>query len=331
MKAFAITKYGDPLRPVDVPEPVVGARDVLVRVDATAVNSLDEKIRTGSFRQVLPYDLPLVLGHDVAGTVLAVGPQVQRFAVGDEVFGRPRTERIGTFVERIAVHEDDLALKPTSISLPEAASLPLVALTAWQALVERGGVGAGQKVLVHSGAGGVGSIAIQLAKHLGATVATTAGGSNADFVRDLGADVVVDHRTEDFGELLSGYDLVLDGVGGKNVETSLRVLRRGGRVIGIAGPPDPAFARATGANPLLRLAVTALSAGVRRRARALGVGYEFLFMRASGDQLREIARLVDEGAVRPVVGRVVPFAEIPQALAALGRGGLRGKVVATGA
>ena len=331
MKAFAIRKYGDPLRPVDVPEPVVGARDVLVRVDATAVNSLDEKIRTGSFRQVLPYDLPLVLGHDVAGTVLAVGPQVQGFAVGDEVFGRPRAERIGTFVERIAVHEDDLALKPTSISLPEAASLPLVALTAWQALVERGGVGAGQKVLVHSGAGGVGSIAIQLAKHLGATVATTAGGSNADFVRDLGADVVVDHRTEDFGELLSGYDLVLDGVGGKNVETSLRVLRRGGRVIGIAGPPDPAFARATGANPLLRLAVTALSAGVRRRARALGVGYEFLFMRASGDQLREIARLVDEGAVRPVVGRVVPFAEIPQALAALGRGGLRGKVVATGA
>jgi NADPH:quinone reductase-like Zn-dependent oxidoreductase len=202
-----------------------------------------------------------------------------------------------------------------------------VALTAWQALVERGNVQPGQKVLVHAGAGGVGSIAIQLAKHLGATVATTAVAANADFVRELGADHVIDYRSQDFEQLLHDYDLVLDSLGGKNLEKSLRVLRRGGKAIGIAGPPDPAFARELGANPVLRLAITGLSSGIRRRARRLGVSYEFLFMHASGDQLRRIARLVDDGALRPVVGRVFPFDQTPQALEALSKGGIRGKAV----
>lgn len=329
MRAFVITSYQGPLHEADVPEPTVGDHDVLVAVRAAGLNQLDEKIREGEFKQILPYTLPLTLGHDVAGTVLRVGSQVRGFAVGDEVYARPAKDQIGTFAERVAVAERDLALAPTSVTVEEAASLPLVALTAWQALVVKGGVRPGQKVLIHAGAGGVGSIAIQLAKHLGATVATTASAANADFVRELGADVVVDYRSEDFEAQLSGYDLVLDSLGGENLEKSLRVLRRGGRVVGISGPPDPTFAREAGLNPVLRLAITALSRKVRKQAARLGVAYEFLFMAPSGEQLREIAALVDSGVLRPQVGKVSTFDETPQALATLAEGGFRGKAVVT--
>jgi NADPH:quinone reductase-like Zn-dependent oxidoreductase len=329
MKAFVVTNYGEPLREADVAEPTVGEGDVLVQVQAAGLNQLDEKIRRGEFKQILPYKLQLILGNDVAGTVIRVGAKVRRFKPGDEVYGRPAKDRIGTFAERIAVAEEDLALKPASASMAEAGSLPLVALTAWQALVEQGNVRAGQKVLIHAGAGGVGSIAIQLAKHLGATVATTASGSNAAFVRELGADVVIDYRNEDFEQHLSGYDLVLDSLGGENLEKSLRVLKPGGKAIGISGPPDPEFARQEGLNPVLRLAVTLLSSRIRRQARKLGVSYEFLFMRASGDQLRQISALVDGGVLRPVVGKVFDFAQTPQALQSLADGGIRGKAVLT--
>ena len=330
MRAFVVSQYKEPLQQADVPEPVVGEHDVLVQVRAAGLNVLDEKIRAGEFRQILPYKLPQILGNDVAGTVIGVGARVQGFRLGDEVYGRPDKNRIGTFAERIAVAEADLALKPVSVSFEEAASLPLVALTAWQALVERGNLRPGQRVLIHAGSGGVGSVAIQLAKYLGATVATTVSAGNADFVRELGADVVVDYRSQDFEQLLAGYDLVLDSLGGKNLEKSLRVLRPGGRVIGIAGPPDAAFARELGANPLLRLAMTALSSRIRRQARRLGVIYEFLFMHASGDQLRQITALVDDGVLRPVVGRVFDFDQTVQAVQSLEAGGIRGKAVITG-
>lgn len=329
MRAFVVTRYKEPLQEADVPEPVVGEHDVLVRVDAAGLNPLDEAIRAGAFKQILPYRLPLILGNDLAGTVIRVGAKVRGFKPGDEVYARPDKDRIGTFAERIAVAEADLALKPASISMEEAGSLPLVALTAWQALVERGNLQPGQKVLIHGGAGGVGSIAIQLAKHLGATVATTASGSNADFVRELGADIVVDYRTQDFEQVLHGYDLVLDSLGGENLQKSLRVLRPGGKAIGIAGPPDPAFAREIGLNPLLRLAITALSSKIRTQAKKLGVSYEFLFMRASGEQLRQISSLVDQGVLRPVVGKVFDFAQTPQAMQSIASGGIRGKSVVT--
>lgn len=327
MRAFTLSKYKNPLAESTVPEPLVTEHDVLIRVQAAGLNQLDEKIRVAEFAQILPYRLPITLGHDVAGTVIRVGSAVRGFKPGDEVYSRPGGDHIGTFAERIAVPEDDVALKPVSITMEEAGSLPLVALTAWQALVEIGDVRPGQKVLIHSGAGGVGSIAIQLAKHLGATVATTASASNSDFVRELGADTVIDYRTESFEQVLSGYDFVLDGVGGDNLEKSLRVLRRGGTAVGIAGPPTPAFAKKAGLNPVLRLAIGALSAKVRRQARRLGVNYEFLFMRANGDQLREIAALVDAGELRPVVGRVFPFDDTVEGLASLARGGFRGKAV----
>ncbi|WP_156761949.1 NADP-dependent oxidoreductase [Microbacterium karelineae] len=330
MKAFAFDKYTHPIRQTEVPEPEVGDRDVLVRVAAAGVNPVDEKIRDGEFKAILPYKTPLVLGHDVAGTVIRTGASVTQFTPGDQVFARPRDGRIGTFAERIAIDEADLALAPATISLVEAASLPVVALTAWQALVVRGKVQPGQKVLIHAGAGGVGAISIQLAKHLGAQVATTASGKNADVVRDLGADIVIDYRTQDFEAELSGYDLVLDSLGGENLAKSLRVLRPGGKAIGISGPPDPALAKAAGLNPVMRLAVAALSAKIRRQAKKLGVSYEFLFMAASGDQLRRIAALVDDGTLRPVVGKTFSFDQTPQALTALATGGTRGKTVITG-
>ena len=261
--------------------------------------------------------------------MVAVGAKVSAFKVGDEVYSRPNKDRIGTFAERIAVAEADLAPKPESLSVIEAASLPLVALTAWQAVVEKGNVQPGQKVLIHAGAGGVGSIAIQLAKHRGATVATTVSAANADFVRDLGADIVIDRRAKDFEQLLAGYDLVLDSLGGENLQKSLRIVKPGGIVIGISGPPDPAFARHADLNPLLRLAITALSRKIRKQASRLQVRYEFLFVRASGDQLRHIAALVDDGALRPRVAEVFDFNQTPHALQAMTEGCFCGKAVIT--
>ena len=327
MRAFILSKYKTAVHEADVPEPVVGENDVLVRVQAAGLNQLDEKIRIGEFKAILPYRLPIILGHDVAGTVIRVGARVRRFKAGDEVYARPRDHRIGTFAERIAIDESDVALKPTSIAMDEAGSLPLVALTAWQALVELGGVRPGQKVLIHAGAGGVGSIAIQLAKHLGAQVATTTSAPNAEFVRLLGADLVIDYRKQDFEKLLSGYDFVLDSLGGENLEKSLRILRPGGKAIGISGPPTPEYAREAGLNAVLRLAITGLSRRIRSQAKRLGVDYTFLFMRASGDQLREVAELVDGGVIRPIVGRVFSFDETVDGLDSLTKGGIRGKAV----
>lgn len=327
MHAFGITGYKQPLAPIDVPEPVIGPRDVLVDAEAAGLNHLDEKMRAGEFRAILRVAMPLVLGYDVAGTVLKVGDQVRDFAPGDRVFGRPAAG--GTFTERVAVPEDELALVPAVLSTAQAGGLPLVALTAWQALVEQGHLRAGQKVLIHAGAGAVGSLAIQLAKHLGASVATTASGTGIDLARELGADVVVDYRTQDFEAALSGYDLVLDSLGGENLTRSLRVLRPGGKAIGIAGPPEPAFARQAGLNPALRLAIAALSSKVRRHAKKLGVTYEFLFMHASGDQLQQISALLQDGTLRPLSVETFPVEQTPEALAGLAAGRIRGKAVIT--
>src|SRR3954447_9572655 len=271
MRAFVVEHYGeDGLRAADVSEPEVGDGDVLVKVSAASINPLDIMVRAGEFKRLLNYQTPFVLGHDVAGVVTRVGPAVRDFQVGDEVFARPRDLRIGTFAQYIAIDQDDVAPKPASLTLHEAAALPLVSLAAWQALVDRADVKPGQKVLVHAGSGGLGSTVIQLAKHLGATVATTASAKNAELVRDLGADVVIDYRTEDFAEVLSGYDLVLDSLGGENLERSLTVLKPGGKAIGISGPPDPSFAQQLGANVVMKGAVALISAGIRRKARRLG-------------------------------------------------------------
>ncbi len=331
MKAFVVEKYGrDGPRAADVPEPTVGRRDVLVRVSAASINPLDKMTRNGEFKQLIKRKPPFVLGHDMAGVVTEAGADVRDFNVGDEVYARPRDLRIGTFAEYIAIDQDDVAPKPNSLTLEEAAAVPLVALAAWQILVDRAHLQPDQKVLVHAGAGGLGSTVIQLAKHLGAVVATTSDTATADLVRNLGADVVVDYTKQDFSHVLSGYDLVIDSLGSQNLEKSLTVLKPGGLAIGVAGPPDAGFARQLGAPAILGVVMTLLSRKIRKRAKELGVRYEFFFMQASGSQLRELGALYDAGMLRPVIDRTFPFEQTTEAMAYLEQGRTKaGKVVVT--
>ena len=329
MKAFFIDRYGkkNGARIGERPDPELRDGDVLVQVHAAGVNPLDSKLRDGEFKLILPYRLPLILGNEVAGVVVRVGPKVKRFKPGDEVYARPDKDHIGTFAEFIAIREADVAIKPKNLSMEEAASIPLVGLTAWQALIEKANLKRGQKVLIHAGSGGVGTFAIQLAKHIGATVATTTSTANVDMVRNLGADVVIDYKKDDFEKALSGYDVVLNSLGKDTLEKSLHVLKPGGKLISISGPPDPDFARELGSGWFLRLVMRLLSSGIRKKAKRYRVGYSFLFMRASGDQLREITSLIDSGIIRPVVDRIFPFASTSDALAYIETGRARGKVV----
>lgn len=330
MKAFILDRYKAPsLRYGDLPEPVSGPDDVVVEVEAASLNQLDAKIQGGAFKPILPYKTPLILGHDLAGTVLSVGTNVRRFKPGDAVYGRPRDGRIGTFAERIAVHQDDLALKPANLSMEEAASIPLVGLTAWQVLMELAQIRPGQKILIHAGSGGVGTFAIQLAKHLGATVATTASAANTAMVKELGADVVVDYRSQKFEQELSGYDVVLNSLDATTLETSLKVLKPGGKLISISGSPDPAFARAKGLNAVLRLVLRFMSAGIRRKAKRAGIRYSFLWMHADGEQLTRITKLIEDGTIRPVVDRTFAFEKLNDAFAYIETGRAKGKVVVT--
>ena len=329
MKAFILDRYKKKgtLRSGGRPEPTVGDNDVLVEIHASGLNILDSKIRDGEFKLILPYRPPFILGHDVAGTVVRVGSKVRRFKPGDEIYSRPRDGRVGTFAEYIAINEADVALKPRNVSMEEAASIPLVGLTAWQALLERAKLEKGQKVLIHAGSGGVGTFAIQLAKHLGATVATTTSTANVDLVKSLGADVAIDYKRKDFEKVLSGYDVVLNSLDADTLRKSLSVLKPGGKLISISGPPDPDFAREQGLNWVLKQVIRLLSFGIRRKAKGRRISYSFLFMRANGEQLSQITSLIEAGIIRPVMDRVFPFEATNEALAYVEAGRSKGKVV----
>ena len=329
MKAFIVDRYkrNGALRLGDMPEPEVRDSDVLVAIHAASLNPLDAKIRDGEFKLILPYRLPLILGNDLAGVVVRVGSRVRGFKSGDEVYARPSQDRIGTFAEFIAMNEADVALKPRTLSMEEAASVPLVGLTAWQVLIERAKLKKGQKVLIHAGSGGVGTFAIQLAKHVGATVATTTSTANVDLVRSLGADVVIDYKKDDFTKVLNGYDVVLNSLGKDTLEKSLKVLKPGGRLISISGPPDMAFARESGLNWFFQQVMRLLSFGIRRKARRLGVSYSFVLMQSNGEQLSKITTLIESGIVRQVVDQVFPFQATNEAMDYLAAGRAKGKVV----
>ena len=329
MKAFIIDRYSkqNPMRLGEMPAPELRDDDVLIEVHAASLNLLDSKIKSGEFKLILPYRMPLVLGHDVVGVVTQVGSRVRRFKVGDEVYSRPPDHRIGTFAQFIAVNENDVAPKPKNITMEEAASIPLVGLTVWQALVERANLKKGQKVFIQAGSGGVGTFAIQLAKHIGATVATTTSIANTGLVKNLGADIVIDYKKDDFEKVLQNYDVVLHSQDAAALDKSLRVLKPGGTLISISGPPDPTFAREIGAPWFVSLIVRLLSSGVRKKATRLDLKYSFLFMRANGHQLREITRLIEAGAIRPVIDRVFPFESTNEAMAYIEAGRAKGKVV----
>lgn len=327
MKAAYINRYGN-INDVlldEQPKPVLTKNEVLIKVHAASINPLDLRVLKGEFKTILPVKFPFILGNDFAGIVVEIGSSVTQFKVGDDVYAK--TDLNGAFAEFTVVQQSSLALKPDNISMELAASLPLVSLTAWQALVEIANVQVGQKVLIHAGSGGVGSIAIQLAKHLGATVATTTSSKNIAWVKALGADIVIDYKTTDFEQEIKDYDVVLDTQGGKFLEKSLNVLQRRGRIVSISGPPDQAFAEAIKANWLLKCIILLLSWSIRHKAKKAGISYSFLFMKPNGQQLSEISHLVETGKINPVVDSVYGFSQIKEALEYVNTGRAKGKVI----
>ncbi len=326
MKAFVIDRFGGPLHAADMPKPQPGRGDLLVQVHAASLNPVDYKIRDGKLKAIVTYRLPLILGNDFAGVVAAVGADVRQFKVGDAVYARADKDRIGSLAEFIVVREDSAAPKPATLSMEQAAAVPLVALTALQAF-DRAGLKAGQKVLIHAGSGGVGTVAIQLAKQRGAYVATTTSTANVGWVQALGADRVIDYKTDDFATELRDYDMVFDTLGGETTQASLAVLKPGGWLVSVSGPPDPGFAREWKLGWVKEQVMRLLSMRIRKLARQRGVNYAFLFMHPSGAQLRELGAMIDAGALRPVVDRVFPFEESAEALAYLETGRAKGKVV----
>ena len=332
MRAYVLTRYGGPgaMEFRDVPAPQPGAGDVRIRVAAAGLNPVDFKFRRGALRPISHVRLPIVAGCEVAGTVEAVGPGPNRFAIGDRVYARVDKKRLGAFAEFVCVQQEFVAAMPSSLGFADAAGLPLAGLTALQALRDELGVGRGTRLFISGGAGGVGTLAIQLAKYYGAEVTTTASVRGDALVRRLGADRVVDYSRENFAEVLHDYDAVLDLVGGKTLRDSFRILRSGGRVVSIAGVPEPLTAtKDLGSPPLITAAFRLMSTGMRRRARKAKAIYRYLFMHPSGDDLRTLAALVDAGHVQPVMDRTYPFAEIGGAFAALEQGHAKGKIVVT--
>ena len=329
MKAAFIRRYGGNhvVELGELPAPQAGPGELLVAVHAASVNPVDFKIRDGLLKMIVPFGFPLILGNDLSGVVQAVGAGVTRFRPGDAVFARLDKQRIGAFAEFAVVAEADAAAKPASLTHIEAAAVPLAGLTAWQALFEIGGLKAGQKVLIHGGSGGVGSFAIQFARHAGATVATTVGARNAEMARRLGADIVIDYKAQRFEDVVSDQDLVFDTQAGDIQHRSFAVLRRGGVLVSIAGKPDGRLVREFGLNPLLGVLLDFLSRKTLRLAKRHGVRYEYLFMHPSGEQLERIGRLLTEGGVRTIIDKVFPLEQVRDALAYSEAGHATGKVV----
>lgn len=329
MKALILKKYGGPDQVVfaDIPKPALKPDEILVRVHAVGLNPIDNMIPKGSFKPILRFQLPATLGSDLAGVVVETGSRVTSFKAGDAVFASIFDLGIGSLAEFAVVPESAAAPKPSNLDFVQAASIPMVGLTVWQALKERARVKPGQKVFVPAGSGGIGTFAIQLAKHLGAKVGTTTSTANVDLVRSLGADEVIDYKKQEFEHLLRDYDVVLGTIKGDTLEKSLRILRPNSRIVSLIGPPDMAFARARGMNFFMKFVFGLLSGGIIRGAKKRGAEYSFLFVHPDGGQLAEIGKLIEAGKIRPVIDKVFPFSEAKEALSYLEKGRARGKVV----
>ncbi|AUZ59534.1 Bifunctional protein/zinc-containing alcohol dehydrogenase/quinone oxidoreductase [Pseudomonas sp. XWY-1] len=329
MQALTFKRYGKSpdIGLADVPRPTPKADELLVHVHAAGLNPIDNMIPTGMFKPVLHFQLPATLGSDLAGIVTEVGSNVTRFKPGDAVFASLFDLGTGAIAEFAVVPESAAALKPANLSFEQAASIPMVGLTSWQALKERLKLQAGQKVFIPAGSGGIGTFAIQLAKHLGAKVGTTTSTGNVDLVRALGADEVVDYKTQDFEAVLRDYDAVLGTVRGDAIKKSLSILRPGSQIVSLIGPLDAAFARAKRLNLLLTFVFGLMSRKIMRLAKRRNVQYSFLFVQPDGAQLAEIGKLLDAQRIRPVIDRVFPFEDAKSALEYLAQGRSKGKVV----
>lgn len=282
-----IEEYGgkETLKEVELESPSAGENQVVVESYATSVNPIDWKVREGYLKEKLPFNFPIILGWDVAGVVKSVGDNVKNFKEGDRVFARPATTSSGTYAEEVVVDAHLLAHMPENITFEEAASVPLVGMTAWQCLIDFADVKKGDKVLIHAGAGGVGSFAIQLAKYKGAYVATTASGKNLEYLQSLGADQVINYVEEDFSKVLEEYDVVIDTIGGEVLDKSFLVLNGGGRLVSIVDMPD------------------------KEKAKEKGVRSGAVWLEPNGEQLQQIGALMEEGQIKATIGHRFPFGE----------------------
>ncbi|MCY0094283.1 NADP-dependent oxidoreductase [Hoeflea ulvae] len=305
MKAAIINNYATDVEIADVPDPVLDADSVLIQVHAASLNPIDNIVRAGQMKDIIPLSFPHVMGYDVSGVVSKIGANVAGIKLGDAVYARPNQDDAGSLAEVARIKADELALKPAGLSHAEAASIPLAGLTAWQALVDKAALKAGQKILIHAGSGGVGTLAIQIAKHIGAHVATTTSAGNADLVRSLGADEVIDYRTENFEDSVSDYDVVFDMLGGETMERSFGVLKKGGVLVSIKGQDT------------------------NNLAEKHGVRFEWFFMSPNGAQLSELSALIDKGIVKPVIDSSYELADVAAAYDKLADGHAVGKIVVT--
>ncbi|OME08386.1 NADPH:quinone reductase [Paenibacillus odorifer] len=328
MKAMIIKKYGNsPLQLADIPTPAVGDYDVLAEIHAASINPIDFKVRDGKVRTLLKYNMPLVLGNDFSGIVNQVGKNVKKFKIGDEIYGRPRKDRIGTFAEYISVHEEDIALKPHNLSFEEAASIPLVGLTSYQALHDILQLTAGQKVLIQAGAGGVGTFAIQLAKTMGIYVATTTSDAGAELVKSLGADQIINYKTEAFDKILQNYDGVFDTIGGETLEKAFKTVKQGGQIVSVSGLPNARFGKEYGAGFIKTNIFRLITRKLSKLEAKHKVKYSFLFMKPSGSQLEIISELIESGQIKPVIDQVFPFVEAQKAMEYSESGRAKGKII----
>lgn len=326
MKAFQLQQYDKKnlaLNCVDLPRPQVAPNEVLIEVKAAGVNPLDNMITRGDVKMITPYALPQTMGNECAGVIVEVGSGVTDFAVGDAVFSRLPISRPGAFAEYVAVPADAVARMPEGLSFEEAASIPLTAYQALDLLEAK----PGSSIFISGGSGGLGAMAIPLAKARGLKVYTNGNSASRERVMALGADRYLDYREEDYLEVLEPVDYVLDSLGGKELERQMQLLRRGGKIVSLRGMPNARFAKRFGLPTWKRWLLALAAFGVERKARQLGVSYEFLFVQSNGRQLAEVARLIGEKGIQPSVGQVFPFAETNDALRKVASGGASGKVV----
>ena len=302
MKAAILREYGNDPEVADVDRPDLADDSVMVEVRAAAINPIDWIVMAGYVQDMLPYELPWIVGYDVSGVVVEVGPDARGFSVGDEVFARADSMQAGTMAEYAALKASNLAIKPDNISHVEAAGIPLAGLTAWQALFDKGGLTSGQRVLIHAGSGGVGTLAIQIAKHAGAWVATTASAKNKDLVVDLGADQFVDYSNERFEDVAEKYDLVFDMLGDDTLKRSFDAVKAGGTIVSIKGDAPDGL------------------------AAERDITFHSFFMQPNGEQLAEIATLITDGTIRPVLDRTFPLDDVAAAYEYARTGRPNGKV-----